>query len=270
MHGAALVTTFLFCPFRSAYTLQWPLEHLLENTVCDILGLSTWKPSHQLGHLAIHLSQRCHTPLGLGNRVDTWSHYRASTALQGLPSLTTGTSVPRDLSQKGPAEQHSTALTRQLQRQQKQAYVSMQSQSGFNCHVVIKTFGLIWQQRCSRNNFMTQCQFLLDILYQGKKRNVLAPFPGLSLKERAQWETDSRPHSWSRHHRAKGRKGQSHHMPSNRSHITDVPPKTQIRCTNKKKLLFVVETQYECVSGILAMVPSGLHIVMCYKSSMKW
>lgn len=37
-------------------------------------------------------------------------------------------------------------------------------------------------------------------------------------------------------------------MLPNQSNITDVPPKTHIRCINKKKrghVLFVVETQYE-------------------------
>lgn len=37
------------------------------------LVLSTWKAGHRLGHPAIHLSQMCHTPLGLVYGEDTWS-----------------------------------------------------------------------------------------------------------------------------------------------------------------------------------------------------
>lgn len=54
-------------PFRSSWTLYLS-RHCMWH-----LGPSTWKPGHQLRHQAIHLSQMCRAPLGLGNRVDTWS-----------------------------------------------------------------------------------------------------------------------------------------------------------------------------------------------------
>lgn len=54
-------------PFRSAWTLY------LSRPCMWHPGPSTWKPGHQPRHQAIHLSQMCRAPLGLGNRVDTWS-----------------------------------------------------------------------------------------------------------------------------------------------------------------------------------------------------
>lgn len=106
----AVLTSSRFGPFKSSQALH--------------LSLSTWKPRHLLGHLAIHLSQMCHTPLGLGKRVYSWSQSRATTALQGFPFTTRGTSVRHYLFCKAPAEPRSLA---QRQRRHKLDYFSMQS-----------------------------------------------------------------------------------------------------------------------------------------------
>lgn len=81
---------------------------------------------------------------------------------------------------------------------------------------------------------MTVLSITLDIHYW-KKGMCCQHFQACHLKKRAQRETDSRPRSWSQHHLAKVRKGQSHHMLPNQSHITDVPPKTHNTCINRKK-----------------------------------
>lgn len=112
-----------------------------------------WKPGHQLRHLAIHLSQMCHTPLGLDKRVCTWSQSKSycSSALWRLPSLTTGTSVPNDLFHEGATQAHSLAqawwrvLTGSNLSTNK---ISSLYVIGFlkNIFVISKTIGLI--ERC--------------------------------------------------------------------------------------------------------------------------
>lgn len=44
------------------------------------------------------------------------------------------------------------------------------------------------------------------------------------LQRETQLQTDSRPHSWSLHHVASVRKGQSHHMLPIQSHVTELSP----------------------------------------------